>query len=197
MKIQPSNPTAFILSALFIILCIAETTGCKPSVKNDKEIIVETKNDSEKISEIKELNIADTGQVYFKVNITQNNQPYINYEGDYPVGSRFDSNFTIQLCASKHILEVSDMLNIDIYIKGITTGNFPVMVNSEQGKSTMNMTPLKGNSFAPGEGIVTITKYNDSLISGKFAAKGMDYDSNKLLVRGVFLNLKYNNYIKK
>ena len=193
MKIQPSNFTAFILSALFIILCIAETTGCKPPVKKDKEITA-AKNDSEKIAGQKELNIPDTGQVYFKVNVTKNNEPYINYEGDYPVGSRYDSNFTIQLCASKHILEVSDMLNIDIYIKRITTGNFPVMVNSEQEKATMNMTPLKGNSFAPGEGSVTITKYNDSLISGKFAAKGMDYDSNKMIIKGVFLNLKYNKY---
>ncbi len=181
-------------NVLIITLCIVNIAGCKSFVKNDKEIIAETKNDSEKIPEIKELNIADTGQVYFKVNVTKNNQPYINYEGDYPVGSRYDSNFTIQLCASKHILEVSDMLNIDIYIKKITTGNFPVMVNSEQEKATMNMTPLKGNSFAPGEGIVTITKYNDSLISGKFAAKGMDYDSNKMIIKGVFLNLKYNKY---
>lgn len=181
-------------NVLIITLCIVNIAGCKSFVKNDKEITAETKNDSEKISEIKELNIADTGQVYFKVDVTKNNQPYINYEGDYPVGSRYDSNFTIQLCASKHILEVSDMLNIDIYIKKITTGNFPVMVNSEQEKATMNMTPLKGNSFAPGEGIVTITKYNDSLISGKFAAKGMDYDSNKMIIKGVFLNLKYNKY---
>lgn len=80
MKIQPSNPIAFILSALFIILCIAETTGCKPSVKNDKGITA-AKNDSEKISEIKELNIADTGQVYFKVNVTQNNQPCCKENG--------------------------------------------------------------------------------------------------------------------
>ena len=176
---------------------ITVSPGCKPSVKNDKEIIAETKNDSEKISEIKELNIADTGQVYFKVNGTKNNQPYINYEGDYPVGSRFDSDFTIQLCASKHILDVSDMLNIDIYIKGIATGNFPVIVGNEQGKATMLMTPVKGNSFTPGEGSITITKYNDTLISGKFEGQGIDYDSNKMSVRGVFLNLKYNNYIKK
>ena len=181
-------------NVLIITLCIVNIAGCKTFVKNDKGIIAETKNDSEKIAGQKDLNIPDTGQVYFKVNITQNNKPYINYEGDYPVGSRYDSNFTIQLCASKHILEVSDMLNIDIYIKGITTGNFPVVVNNEQGKATMNMTPLKGNSFAPGEGIVTITTYNDSLISGKFTAKGMDYDSNKMIIKGVFLSLKYNKF---
>ena len=181
-------------NVLIITLCIVNIAGCKTFVKNDKGIIAETKNDSEKIAGQKDLNIPDTGQVYFKVNITQNNKPYINYEGDYPVGSRYDSNFTIQLCASKHILEVSDMLNIDIYIKGTTTGNFPVVVNNEQGKATMNMTPLKGNSFAPGEGIVTITTYNDSLISGKFTAKGMDYDSNKMIIKGVFLSLKYNKY---
>jgi hypothetical protein len=167
------------------------TMGCESSAKPKKETLA-VKDNAEKTTAQNEISIVDTGQAYFKVIVTKNDEPYINYEGDYPVGSKFDSNFTIQLCASRHILEVSDMLNIDIYTKKIVTGNFSVILSNEQGKATMNMTPLKDNSFAPDEGSVTITKYNDSLISGKFSAKGMDYDSNKMLVRGVFLNLKYN-----
>ena len=120
MKIKSSGLTL----KTFIVITFITVLGCNSSPKNDKQISRVVKNDSEKTPEQKELNIVDTGQVYFKVNCTKNNQPYINYEGDYPVGSRLDSDFTIQLCASKHILDVSDMLNIDIYIKGIVTGNF-------------------------------------------------------------------------
>jgi hypothetical protein len=187
LKIKSSGLTL----KTFIVITFISVLGCNSSPKNDKQISRVVKNDSEKAPEQKELNIVDTGQVYFKVNCTKNNQPYINYEGDYPVGSRLDSDFTVQLCASKHILDVSDMLNIDIYIKGIVTGNFPVIVGNEQGKATMLMTPVKGNSFTPGEGSITITKYNDTLISGKFEGHGIDYDSNKMTISGVFLNLKY------
>ena len=174
-----------------IIACMALSVGCNTSPKNDKAMQDSIKNTAGKIIKPMELPVADTGQVYFKVNVTKNNEPYIKYEGDYPTGSRFDSDFTVQLCASKHILEQSDMLNIDIYIKGINTGSFPVIVNNEQGKATMLMTPVKGNSFAISEGSVAITKYNDSFISGKFEGRGIDYDSNKMMISGVFLNLKY------
>ena len=166
-------------------------TSCNNITKNDQQKSIAEKIDSSKTVAQKEPDIPDTGQVYFKVNVIKNNQPYLNYEGDYPVGSRLDSDFTVQLCASKHILDVSDMVNIDIYIKGIVTGKFPVIVATEQGKATILMTPVKGSSFVPGEGSVTITKYNDKLISGKFEGRGMDYDSNKMSISGVFLNLKY------
>lgn len=175
----------------FIIVCVSFFVGCNSSPKNVAQKSDSIKIDSEKTVIQNEPDIVDTGQVYFKVNLVKNNQPYINYEGDYPVGSRLDSDFTIQLCASKHILEVSDMVNIDIYIKGIVTGKFPVIVATEQGKANILMTPVKGSSFVPEEGSVTITKYNDKLISGKFEGKGMDYDSNKVSISGVFLNLKY------
>ena len=201
MKLQSSNFRTFTLKALFTILCIVVTAGCKLSVKKDKEADAARNIDSEKIAEQKELNIVDTGQVYFKVMVKKNNHSYINYEGDYPVGSRFDSNFTIQLCASKHILDVSNMLNIDIYIKKITTGNFPVIANSQPGKATMNMTPAKdgsyGISFSPDNGKVVITKYTDSLISGKFQAYGIDADSNKISISGLFLNVKYSDLSEK
>jgi hypothetical protein len=189
MKIKLSGPLASM--ALFILLGASVFIGCKPSLKKDKELTAETKKDLEKPEELSELNIPDTGQVYFKVNVTKNNEPYLNYEGDYPVGSRLDSDFTVQLCASKHILDVSDMVNIDIYIKEIVTGKFPVIVATEQGKATILLTPVKGSSFVPDEGSVTITKYDDKLISGKFEGRGMDYDSNKMSISGVFLNLKY------
>ena len=174
-----------------IISCMALSVGCNTSPKNEKAISDSAKNDAGKIIQPMEFTIADTGQVYFKVNVTKNNEPYIKYEGDYPTGSRFDSSFTVQLCASKHILEQSDMLNIDIYIKEMITGSFPVIVNNEQGKANMLMTPVKGNSFAVSEGSVAITKYNDSFISGKFEGRAIDYDSNKMTISGVFLNLKY------
>ncbi len=63
-------------NVLIITLCIVNIAGCKSFVKNDKEIIAETKNDSEKIAEQKELNIAEIGDVYFNVNVTKNNKPY-------------------------------------------------------------------------------------------------------------------------
>ena len=170
---------------------MALSVGCNPSPKNEKIISDSNRNDAEKIIKPMELPIADTGQLYFKVSVTKNNEPYIKYEGYYPTGSRLDSDFTVQLLASKHILEQSDMLNIDIYIKGINTGSFPVIVSNEQGKATMLLTPVKGNSFTAAEGSVVITKYNDSFISGKFVRKGIDYDSNKMMINGVFLNLKY------
>lgn len=179
------------LKNISIISYLVVMTSCNSVIKNDKQKDSVVKTDSANVTALIEPDILDTGQVYFKVSCTRNKMPYINYEGNYPVGSRLDSDFTVQLCASKHILDVSDMLNIDIYIKSISTGKFPVIIGNEQGKAAMLMTPVKDNSFTPAEGSVTITKYNDSVISGKFEGRGLDYDSNKMTISGVFLNLKY------
>ena len=180
---------------LGLVLIITQLVGCKSPVKNNKETYT-AKNDSEKIAEYKQLSVIDTGQVYFHVILTKNNQPFKNYEGDYPVATKLDSSIAIQLFASKHILDITDMLDMTVYAKEKSMGNFPVNINPEKGKAIMNMTTVKneevGSSILLDKGNMAITKYTDSLISGNFHASGMDADSNKISLSGLFLNVKYN-----
>ena len=178
---------------LIIVMCFTISAGCNPSAKNDAQTAAEIKSDSGNITLQKEPNILDTGQVYFKVNVTKNNQPYLNYQGDYPIATKQDTFFTIQLNASRDLSIPSDVLGIDVYIKQMSTGSFPVVgiLNREQGKATMLMTTPKGNAFQSKEGSVTITKYTDSLFSGKFEGKATNYEGNKMAVNGVLLNVRY------
>jgi hypothetical protein len=187
------NPKKLIsLKALIILLGILASAGCTTSENKNKIAADTLKIIGVNKPAIKELPIVDTGQSYFFVNAMKNDAPFIHYEGDYPIGSRLDSDFTLQFNASRHILDVSDMINIDIYIKSIVTGSFPLVTTTEQGKANLILTPLKGTTFEPVDGSVAITKYSETLISGKFEGHGIDPDSNKVSITGYFLNVKYS-----
>ena len=56
------------------------------------------------------LQIKDSGQQYFKVIILKNNQPCINYEGDFPLGIYAGKNFNLQFPASKRMMKISHYL---------------------------------------------------------------------------------------
>jgi hypothetical protein len=178
--------------ALIILSTLLVSAGCT-TVENKNKLVSDTlKVIAASAPAIKESPIVDTGQSYFFVNATKNDAPFVHYEGDYPIGSRLDSDFTLQFNASRHILDVSDMINIDIYIKGMVTGSFPLVTTTEQGRANLILTPLRGTTFEPVDGRISITKYNESTISGKFEGHGIDPDSNKVSVTGYFLNVKYS-----
>jgi hypothetical protein len=142
------------------------------------------------------LNITDTGQQYFKITVTKNNQPYCTYEGDFPIAMFDETNFNIQFPASKRMLKISHFLVL--YFKGIAVGIFAIAPSgSEKGKPTIIFTPEKDGAYGIGvsmlSGNVTITKYSTQAVSGNLNAEGKDTDGNSINVTAAFINVKNNN----
>jgi hypothetical protein len=176
---------------IFISFCLISVIGCQSSAK-PKELLAVKGGD--KTFDQNAVTVVDTGQAYFKVVGTKNGQPLINYEGDYPTATRQDTFFTVGLGASRDVSVWSDMLAITIYSKQMATGSFPVVgiLYAEEGKATMLLTsPTDGNVSQPKKGTVTITKFTDSLFSGKFEGKSNTQDGSEMGISGVFLNVKY------
>lgn len=178
---------------VFIALYLVSAIGCQSYAK-PKEAPAVVKGDSQKAVSQGEVTVVDTGQVYFKVVGTKNGQPLLNYEGDYPTATQQDTFFTVGLGASRDVSVWSDMLAITIYAKQMTAGSFPVVgiLYAGAGKATMLLTsPKDGNVSQPKKGKVTITKFTDSLFSGKFEGNSTTQDGSEMGISGVFLNVRY------
>jgi FlaG/FlaF family flagellin (archaellin) len=193
MKHQVKANLSVTAKILIVAVHFIIAAGCQSSAKNDAQTLAEKSPDTANTTLQKEPDILDTGQIYFKVHVTKNNQPYSNYEGDYPTATKQDTFFTIQLSASRDLSIYNDNVSIDIYTKQMSLKSFPVVkiLNSDEGKATLYMGSPKGNDFQSQEGSVTITKYNDSQFSGKFEGKATNHEGNKMAITGLFLNVKY------
>jgi hypothetical protein len=134
--------------------------------------------------------------VYFKVDITKNDTPYINYEGNWPLLLSSNNSSTIQLAASKKLMSITNMLTI--YMHGLPSGKVPVVLsNREADKASMVMSQVINGNYdipiMPDEGVLNITKNTGKVLSGNFEAKAIDANKNKFLFTGVFLNLGVND----
>jgi len=179
-------------NSIIISFCLISVIGCQSSAKPNPLLAV--KGDSERAIGQNAVTVVDTGQVYFKVVGTKNGQPLFNYEGDYPTATQQDTFFTVGLGASRDVSVWSDMLAITIYIKQMATGSFPVVgiLYAGEGKATMlHTSPKDGNVSQPKKGTVTITKFTESMFSGKFEGRSVTQDGSEMSISGVFLNVKY------
>ena len=166
-------------------------TAEKNTLKDTTQTAIATKINTEDVLQIK-----DTAQQYFKVAILKNNQLYINYEGDFPLGIYAGKNFNLQFPASKKMMKISHYLVV--YFKEPEVGTFPIVASgNEKGKPTLIFTPEVDGSYGIGvaatEGQVTITKYTATSVSGNLTAKGKDTDGNKIEIKAVFQHVSNNN----
>lgn len=171
-------------------------TGCNNVEKKETPAVaVElTKEKPKPVVEVPDAKVLkDTGQQYFTVAVLKNNQPYINYEGDFPTGTFDADNFTLQLPASKRMLSISHLLVL--YFNGIDKGIFPLVNGgNEKGKPVLILTPEQegnyGLNISADTGAVTITSYSPKSASGKITAKGKDAEGNEILIKAEFINVK-------
>ncbi len=192
------NKTNFFL--LIATCCILSCNQNNKRGAAEKIVIdTNTKNKVNLIVTEQPLVIADSGQQYFKVTVTKNNQPYIQYEGDFPIAMFDEANFNIQFPASKRMLKISHFLVL--YFKGIAVGSFPVAPSgNEKGKPTIIFTPEKDGAYGIGvsmlSGTVSITKYSKQAVSGNIDAEGKDTDGNTIHIKASFINVKNNDLNK-
>jgi hypothetical protein len=196
------------MKKIFIIITITAIarfciTSCNPQNKkaNTEKITVDTAIKSKSIVTVAEqpLAITDTGQQYFKVTVTKNNQPFAQYEGDFPIAMFDETNFNIQFPANKRMLKISHFLIL--YFKGIQSGSFAVAQSgSEKGKPTIIFTPEKDGNYGIGvpmlTGTVSITNYSQKTVTGTLEAEGKDTDGNIIHVKAAFINVKNNDLNK-
>jgi hypothetical protein len=186
----------FLYTGIVFILIMS---GCNSSNKEKTPIVPAKGIDTIKTvvqEEIPDIQLPDSGQQYFKVVVTKNNQPLAQYEGDFPLGTFVDDNFTLQLPASKRMLKISHFLVL--YFKGVKEGSFPLAVSgSEKGKPTMIFTPEKDGAYgvntSMSTGTLNITKYSKKMVSGNCTASGKDIEGNRIAIKTSFINVKNNN----
>jgi hypothetical protein len=183
----------WITACILLILVAACNT-------NDKSIKTKTpvSDTASLVKEIKttEAAVVDSGQVWFRVSVTKNDTPYINYEGNWPLLLSSNNSTTIQLAASKKLMSITNMLTI--YMHGLPTGKVDVVLsNREKDKVSMIMSQVINGNYdipiMPSEGFLNITKNTGKILSGKFEAKAVDADKNNYLLTGVFLNVGVND----
>ncbi len=145
--------------------------------------------------------IVDSGQVWFRVNVTKNDTPYIHYEGTWPLLLMSNNSVTLQLSQSKKLMSITNMLTI--YMHGLPKGKVPISITGRDTNTvSMGMSQVINGHYdipiLPGEGFLTITKNTGKVLSGNFESKAVDADKNKFTVTGAFLNVGVNNsdYIK-
>ena len=181
---------------LVVLLAACNNASQKKVVENSiKKDTISTANTT-KINTEDVLQIKDTIEQYFKVAILKNNQPYINYEGDFPLGIYAGKNFNLQFPASKRMMKISHYLVV--YFKEPSVGTFPIAASgNEKGKPTLIFTPEVDGSYGIGvaatEGQVIITKYSPAAVSGSLTAKGKDTDGNSIEIKSVFQNVGNHN----
>ena len=178
------------LAPLFLILFFACKQKENKTIANKAAIVAAPKAAASNLP-IPALN--DTGQVFYKVTATLNDTALLAYEGDFPDVFFMDSTLTIQLPASKHLLEVSHLLSI--IFKHPKAGSFPTITHGiESGKGLLTFSQAIdgsiGNVMEQEEGNVTFTKYDGKTVSGTISAKGKDKDGKTLAVSAKFINLK-------
>jgi len=184
-----------VISCLAFAACNADTT------KSKKQAVV---TDSTKQKELikSEPEIIDSGQVWFKVTVTKNDTPYINYEGTWPLLLSSNNSATLQLAASKKLMSITNMLTV--YFHGLPpVGVKPIDISGrDKNNISMVMSQVINGSYdipiLPGEGVFTVTKNTGTVLSGYFNAKAVDAEKNNYKLTGTFLNIEVNNsdYIK-
>jgi len=186
---------------LATILLLLVFAGCQSKTDNSKMQNTGIKNKPQEEQIKTEPEIVDSGQVWFKVNVTKNDTPYIKYEGNWPLLLSSNNSTTIQLAASKKLMSITNMLTI--YMHGLPAGKVDVVLsNREKDKVSMIMSQVINGNYdipiMPSEGFLNITKNTGKILSGSFDSKAVDADKNKFTVTGTFLNVGVNNsdYIK-
>jgi hypothetical protein len=142
------------------------------------------------------LDIIDSGQVFFNMDIIKNDSPYMHYEGTWPLLLSSNNSSTIQLSESKKLMSITNILTI--YMHGLPTGKVPVVL-SNRDTNTVSMVMsqvINGNydiPIMPSEGFLNITKNTGKVLSGNFRAKAVDANKNNFLLTGIFLNTGVND----
>ena len=190
----------WIITILLLILF----TGCKPGTNDSKKpdtVIDSNKlqkdNNKPKEESKKEPTIVDSGQVWFKVNITKNDTSYINYEGNWPRLFMSNNSANIQLSASKNAMGITNMLTI--YMHGLPTGKLPIVLSGrDTDKVSMVMSQVINGNYdipiLPDEGFLNITKNTGKVLSGSFEAKAVDANKDNFLLTGTFLNVTVKEF---
>ena len=142
------------------------------------------------------LIINDTGQQYFKVVVTKNNQILAEYEGDFAIPLFSENLFNLQMPANKRMLKISHFLVL--YFNSPAVGSFPIAPSgNEKGKPTLIFTPEVDGNYGIGisadSGTVVFTKFSDKTLSGSIDASGKDTEGKKIHIRAAFINLKNNS----
>lgn len=201
---KPKEIPGWIITIIvFIVL-----TGCQSGTDDSRKLVAAkdsvAKIDSDEIivdnflkKESKNKpEIVDSGQVWFRVNVTKNDTPYLNYEGDWPLLLSSNNSSTIQLAASKKLMSISNMLTI--YMYGLPSGKMPVNISCRDEKNVcMVMSQVIKDRYdipiLPGEGFLNITKNTGKILSGNFETTAIDTDKNNFLLTGTFLNVGVND----
>ncbi len=183
------------------ILLLLVFAGCRSNTDNSKKQNAGIKNKPQEEQIKTEPEIVDSGQVWFRVNVTKNDTPYIHYEGTWPLLLSSNNSTTLQLAASKKLMSITNMLTI--YMHGLPAGKVPIVISGrDTDKVSMVMSQVINGNYdipiLPSEGFLTITKNTGKVLSGSFESKAVDGDKNKFAVTGTFLNVEVNNsdYIK-
>jgi hypothetical protein len=141
--------------------------------------------------------VADTGQTWFKVNVTKNDTPYIKYEGTWPVLLTTEGFATMAFTAEKGALVISHGVTFYMYGWPYAIGRIPIMAKaSKNGEGSMILVPKENNSYglaiSPDTGFVEITKNenNGKVISGFFEAHATNEKKDSFHFKGQFLNVK-------
>ena len=185
--------SSLLIFVFLIIVSCKDIRQREPKAGSTDTAVATEKIHSVQIPE--EPTIVDTGQTWFKVNITRNDTPYLDYEGSWPVFFLSNNSATLQLSKSKNIMGITDI--ITIYMNGMPSCNVPIVLsNRDKGTASMILSPVTDGAYglpvSPTEGFLTITKNVDSIVSGTFEGKGIDLNNDVFLFKGYFLNAKIN-----
>ncbi len=183
-------------TSLIMLSCSNEQQTKNAQEKNstsDTTMLSKETNSGKKAEEA--LPVVDTGQTWFRVKITRNDSPFMDYEGSWPVFFLSNNSATLQLSKSKAIMSVTDILTI--YMNGMPAGKVPVVPsNREKQTASMIMSTVTDGAYGipilPTEGFLNITKNVDSVVSGNFEGKAVDANKDTYLFKGYFLNAKIN-----
>lgn len=182
--------------SITIILALFLISACNDSKDKTNTTNVSDSATSQKELEKKEPEIVDTGQVWFRVNITKNDTPYIHYEGDWPLLLMSNNSVTLQLAASKNLMSITNMLTI--YMTGLPTGRIAIdLAGGQKDKASMIMSEVINGRYdiaiLPSEGYLNITTNTGNILSGNFETKAVNDKNEKFLLTGLFLNVPVND----
>ncbi len=189
-----------ILFTSVILIILSCKSDPQKATKQETAVIKDTpvvSNNPQPVQKTIEEQFAavDTGQTWFRVNITKNDSAYMDYEGSWPVFFLSNNSATLQLSKSKKIMSVTDILTI--YMNGMPAGKAPIVPsNREKGTASMIMSTVTDGAYGipilPTEGSLNITKNVNSIVSWNFEGKAVDANKDVFLFKGYFLNAKIN-----
>lgn len=180
--------TSLLIKWFVFIVLIAVFEQCQSSAKKNQNRNSEVKSITPKTIADKKSQIIDTGQVWFNITVKKNDTLYLHYEGQWSWLLSSNNFSTLQLSGAKDPMAVSH--TVTIYMRGLTTGKFPVTLQGE--KVSIVISPVVNGSFdipiLPTEGFLNITKNTGKLLSGSFEAKAVDDKNDQYILTGDFLN---------